>query len=119
MHSSDGPERRRASCERPTPIEKCKRSNYWLHLVRSATLRFCSVSGNGTGTSTPSWSITRSGDGARPSSTVFGGHRDRRCGLYYSVVTDQLLILRPATAAPAEHPGRADTAIVVRSADHD
>src|SRR5262245_2737231 len=53
------------------------------------------------------------------SSTVVGGHRDRRYGLSYCVVTDQLLVLRPATAAPAEHPGRANTAIVVRSADHD
>src|SRR5262245_53181117 len=53
------------------------------------------------------------------SSTFVGRHRDRRCGLYYSVVTDQLFILRPATAASAEHPGRADTAVIVRSADHD
>src|SRR5262245_37273518 len=47
-------------------LSKCKRSSCWLRLVRNVTLRFGSVSGNGTGTSTPSCSITRSGDGAEP-----------------------------------------------------
>src|SRR5262245_28760969 len=53
------------------------------------------------------------------SSTLVGGHRDRWYGLSYCIVANQLLVLRPATAAAAEHPGRADTAIIIRSADHD
>src|SRR5262245_27737168 len=51
------------------------------------------------------------------SSTVVGGHSDRRCGLCYCVGTDQLLVLGPTIATVGEHPDRADTAIVIRTAD--
>ena len=46
------------------------------------------------------------------------GGRDSGCGLSQSAGANQILPLRPVTAAAREHPRRADAPIVVRSADH-
>src|SRR5262249_60255885 len=46
------------------------------------------------------------------------GGRDRACGLSHSAGANQILVLRPVTAAAREHPRRAPAPIAVGHADH-